>query len=75
MNNMAQLRTGTANDGRVLVWIGTGRRATSALRDLQSRLPEGWIATVYEASGVDAVITKPDAFVRFATEFSDQRGL
>lgn len=56
-NGLPTLRTGTANDGRALIHIGRGERAVSSLRDLRSRLPDGWTAEVYAASGVDAVLT------------------
>lgn len=56
-NNIPGLRTGTANDGRMLVSTGPdSRRQESILRDLRSRLPKGWSADMY-TSGVDAVIT------------------
>lgn len=57
-NNLAALRTGTANDGRMLISIGSsGPEQDSALRDIRSRLPRGWTAEIYGPSGVDAVIT------------------
>lgn len=57
-NNLSELRTGTANDGRMLVATGTDpRRQESVLRDLRRRLPAGWSAEIYAASGADAVIT------------------
>lgn len=57
-NDLPGLRTGTANDGRMLIKIGVaGRQQESALRDLQARLPNGWTATIYKPSGIDAVIT------------------
>ena len=57
-NNLISLRTGTANDGRMLVYAGrTTERQESVLRDLRARLPAGWTAEIYEPSGVDVVIT------------------
>lgn len=57
-NNLPALRTGTANDGRMLIKIGASEtRQESALRDIQGRLPKGWTATVYVPSGIDAVLT------------------
>lgn len=57
-NNLASLRTGTASDGRMLVYTGSDRRRQeSVLRDLRGRLPLGWSAEIYAPSGVDAVIT------------------
>ncbi len=61
-NNLTALRTGTANDGRMLIYVGAhGAQQESALRDLRRRLPPGWTAEIYELSGIDAVITpEPD---------------
>lgn len=56
-NNLPCLRTGTANDGRMLIRIGTGARAESALADIRDRLPQGWVAEIYQVTGIDAVIT------------------
>lgn len=57
-NNLAELRTGTANDGRMLVHTGPNpERQESILRDIRGRLPLGWTAEIYAATGVDAVIT------------------
>ena len=57
-NNLRTLRTGTAQDGRMLVYTGSSpERQQSVLRDLRSRLPQGWCADIYAPSGVDAVIT------------------
>ena len=55
-NNLPELRTGTAGDGRMLISAPVGRQK-SILRDIRSRLPLGWSASVYEPSGVDVVIT------------------
>lgn len=55
-NNLPELRTGTANDGRMLIKIGR-RDQQSALSDIRARLPTGWTAEVYAPSGIDAVIT------------------
>jgi hypothetical protein len=57
-NNLPELRTGTANDGRMLIKIGSREpQRSSALSDIRVRLPKGWTAEVYEPSGIDAVIT------------------
>lgn len=56
-NNLPELRTGTANDGRALFSAGTRERIPSVLRDIRSRLPVGWTAEVYRPSGIDIVIT------------------
>jgi hypothetical protein len=56
-NNLPELRTGTANDGRMLIKIGPRDSQQRALRDIRARLPKGWTAEVYEPSGIDAVIT------------------
>lgn len=52
-SNIPALRTGTANDGRMLI------RATSpsSLEDVRRRLPLGWTAEMYAPSGIDIVIT------------------
>jgi hypothetical protein len=55
-NNVPALRTGTANDGRMLVHAPRSRQE-SVLRDLRGRLPPGWTAEVYAPSGCDVVIT------------------
>lgn len=57
-HNLGALRTGTANDGRVLIRVGPpGTQQDSALADIRSRLPEGWTVDIYAPSGMDAVLT------------------
>ena len=58
-NNLAALRTGTANDGRALFAIGRGANRESALRDLRSRIPVGWRIEPHR-NGVDAVLTSDE---------------
>jgi hypothetical protein len=54
-NNITALRTGTANDGRMLIACGLeSARQQSVLRDLRARLPKGWTAEIYAPSGCDA---------------------
>lgn len=56
-NNLANLFTGTANDGRRLIKVGmAGAGRDSAMADIAARLPTGWSAEIYEPSGIDAVI-------------------
>lgn len=57
-NNIPALRSGTTNDGRMLIHVGADpRQQQSALRDLRERLPAGWTATIYKPTGIDIVIT------------------
>lgn len=57
-NNISSLRTGTANDGRMLVYAGHSEGSQqSVLADIRRRLPHGWTAEIYAPSGVDVVIT------------------
>jgi hypothetical protein len=53
-NNLAALRTGTAEDGRATFRLGAD--AATSLRDLNSRAPHGWSFRL-AANGVDAVLT------------------
>jgi hypothetical protein len=56
-NNLAALRTGTANDGRVLIRCPKGPNRASALEDIRTRLPRGWTADIYAPSDHDIVLT------------------
>jgi len=57
-NNISSLRTGTANDGRMLVYAGHSEGSQqSVLAAIRRRLPHGWTAEIYAPSGVDVVIT------------------
>lgn len=55
-NNLAELRTGTASDGRALFHLGGKGNRESALRDLRSRLPRGWRLSLH-VNGIDAILT------------------